>query len=106
MMILSPISHLSKVEKEGDLVSSELDGETIILDARSGQYYGLDGAAGRVWSLIQETTTVREVYNRIASESDIEPDLSRADINTVVQNLVNEGLVLLNTSSPETSQEV
>lgn len=105
MMILSPISHLSNVEKKGDLASPELDGETIILDARSGQYYGLDREAGRVWSLIQESTTVLELFNRIASETNIEPEISQTGIIKLVQQLFDEGLIMLSTSSQEALEQ-
>lgn len=76
-----------------DQVSSDLGGEVAILDLRGGTYYGLDAVGARIWSLIQEPRTIEEIRDILVSEYEVESDRCESDLITLVQRLVEEGLV-------------
>ncbi len=90
----SEISEHSIVMVSKDQVSSDLgEGETAILDLRSGTYYGLDAVGARIWNLIQEPKTIGEIRNVLASEYDVEPKRCERDLLALLQRLADEGLV-------------
>ncbi|MEI7827551.1 MAG: PqqD family peptide modification chaperone [Euryarchaeota archaeon] len=51
--------------------SADLGGETAILNLKNGVYYGLDPVGARIWNLIQEPRTVREVREMLLKEYDV-----------------------------------
>ncbi len=87
------ISSGSGVVASGDQVSSDLGGEVAILDLKAGTYYGLDEVGNRVWTLIQEPTSVKEVRDVLLSEYEVEPERCERDLISLLQRLADEGLV-------------
>ena len=83
----------SSVVAAGDQVSSDLGGEVAILHLKAGTYYGLDAVGARVWSLIQEPRTVREVRDVLVSEYEVALDRCESDLVTLLQRLADEGLI-------------
>jgi hypothetical protein len=75
-----------------DQVSSDLDGETIVLNLASGQYFGLEGVGGDVWELLQKPTTIQAVCAEIQQRYTVEPQACEADVTTLVVELLHEGL--------------
>ncbi|KPL12125.1 thymidylate synthase [candidate division BRC1 bacterium SM23_51] len=87
------ISTQSTVVAARDQVSSNLDGEAAILNLKNGVYYGLDPVGARIWSLIQEPTTVAELRDAIVEEYEVEPDRCERDLLALLRDLAAEGLI-------------
>ena len=76
-----------------DQVSNDLDGETIILNMKTGQYYGVAAVEARIWDYLQSPVTVPEIKEKILSMYDVEPDRCKKDILGFLQDLADEGLI-------------
>ena len=61
-------------------ISCQLAGESVILHLEEGVYYGLNEVASRVWELIQQPRTVRDVRDALVSEYEIEEALCTQDL--------------------------
>ena len=75
--------------------SSDLMGETVILELESGVYYGLNETGTLIWNLIDKSKTLEEIREIILSEYDIEPELCNKYILKFVRNLADKGLVTI-----------
>jgi len=75
-----------------DQVSSDLNGETIILNLASGQYFGLEGVGNDVWELLQKPTTIQAICAEIQERYDVEAQACAADVTTLIAELLDEGL--------------
>ena len=80
-------------------VSSDLAGETSILNIMSGVYYSLDSIGSRIWSMMQEPRAVAEIQNAIASEYDVEPERCSRDVVVLLEELHAQGLIEVRESS-------
>ena len=87
------------VATEGQ-VSSDLGDEVAILDFRAGMYYGLDSVGARVWNLIQEPRTTREIRDILTSEYEVDPFRCERDLVALLQRLVDEGLIEASYEAP------
>jgi hypothetical protein len=87
------LSTSSSVVAAKDQVSSDLGGEVAILDLKAGTYYGLDTVGARIWGLIQEPRTVREIRDVLVSEYEVEPGRCESDLIALLQRLADEGLI-------------
>jgi hypothetical protein len=74
-------------------VSSDLAGEAVILDVKSGMYYGLNEVGASIWNLIQEPKTVSEIRDAIVAEYEIEPEVCDRDLKALLQQLEASGLI-------------
>jgi hypothetical protein len=87
------ISKRSTVVAVSDQVSADLGGDTVILELNRGIYFGLDPVGARIWSLIQEPTTVERIKDTIANEYDVEPPECLTDIIGLLEEMSVHGLV-------------
>ncbi len=87
------LSASSTVMVAQEQVSTDLGGEIAILHLKAGTYYGLDDVGARIWSLIQEPTTVEEIRDILVNEYEVEPGRCESDLIALLEKLTNEGLV-------------
>lgn len=76
-------------------VSSELGGDVVIMDVKSGTYLGLNSSGARIWNLVQQPRKVSEIRDVICKEYDVEPDRCEIDVLGLLQQLAAKGLVEL-----------
>lgn len=77
-------------------ISTELDGETVILDMESGVYSGLDGVATRLWELLETESTMATLVDHIVAEYDIDREACVADVRSFLSEMIDAGLVIVN----------
>jgi Coenzyme PQQ synthesis protein D (PqqD) len=82
-----------KVAKEQ--VACDLAGEAVILSLKSGQYFGLNEVGARVWNLIQEPKTVKEIRDTLLKEYDVESECCERELLALLQDLAAKGLVVV-----------
>lgn len=76
-----------------DQVYADIAGEVVILNLKSGMYYGLDPVGARIWELIQQPASVSQIRETLVTEYDVDPDLCERDLLVLLQRLSDAGLV-------------
>lgn len=76
-----------------DQVSSDLDGEAVILNLKTGIYHGLDTVGTRIWKLLQESKTVKDILDTLILEYEVELERCERDLLALLQKLADEGLI-------------
>ena len=99
MKDIKTISGLSRVLVTKDQVSCDLGGEEIILNLRSGRYFGLDAVGTRIWQLIQEPKTVNAVLDCLLEEYEVEPERCERDLVALLEQLADANLIELQNES-------
>ena len=74
-------------------VSSTLGEEAAILDTARGVYFGLNPVGARIWSLIQQPRTVRELCDSIVAEYEVTTARCEEDVLNLLAGLRDAGLV-------------
>lgn len=77
-----------------DVVCEELDGETVILNLRTGMYFALNGTATRVWKSIAACGDVADVCEAIAREYGEPLKKVEADVAALLSQLTARSLLL------------
>ena len=89
-MALSPTS---KIVAAPDQVSSELAGESVILNLKTGLYYGLNEVGAKIWETIQSPKTFPEICEAIIAEYDVPPEECTQDIEELLDDMIKAKLV-------------
>lgn len=87
------ISESSIVVTASDQVSSDLGGEAVILNMESGVYHGLNEVGARVWNLIEQPKTVKEIKDILVEEYEVEPQICQNDLFALLKDLQAAGLI-------------
>ena len=74
-------------------LSTQLSGEAVILGLRDSVYYGLAGAGGRIWELVQQPAVLRDVASQVSREFDVDETRATADLLALAQDLLARGLI-------------
>ena len=88
----------SPVSVAPDVLHQELGGETVLLNLTNESYFGLDEVGTRIWQVLAETSSPSEVVARLLAEYDVSPEQLRGDVERLVTQLAEAGLV--STSPP------
>jgi hypothetical protein len=83
----------SLVRRATDQIACDMGGETVILDLKSGTYYGLDVLGARVWSLIEQPASVVSIRDAIVADYDVDNATCERDILVFLQQMQEAGLV-------------
>ncbi len=60
------------VKRDSDQEFSMIDDEVVMLSLKNGEYYALNSVASRIWELIEERTSVREVVHQLQQEYEVD----------------------------------
>ena len=87
---------IQTIEISSEVLTQELDGETVILDLKSESYFGLDKVGTRIWQLLQEQKDIETITQIMLNEYDVEEKQLEEDIQNLLIQLNNVGIVALN----------
>jgi hypothetical protein len=75
-------------------VSFSVVGEdAFLLNAQTNKYYGLEKVGARLWELLNEGRQLRDGYQILLNEYEVEPAQLEQDILELLNHLTENGLV-------------
>ena len=83
----------SRVRVNDDVLFQELQGEAVLLNLKSGVYFGLDPVGTRIWQLFAEHEVLSEVAQAVVAEYDVAEDRCSEDLLKLVDDLEKQELV-------------
>lgn len=75
------------------VLSQKVLSETVLLDARRGEYFELNQTASRLLDLLRETGNLDRVIQLMADEYAVDESTLRRDMDEVVSKLLEHGLI-------------
>lgn len=84
-----------KVVIHADVFSQEVWEDTILLDLKSENYYGLGGVGTRVWLILKKKDNLQAVFDVLVDEYDVEEKQLKEDLQKLVTQLVAARIVIL-----------
>lgn len=91
----SSISFSNRVRVPDEVLISNLQEESVILNLNSERYFGLDDVGTRMLSVLAESHTIEAAYKRLLTEYDVDPQALRNDLTSLIENLLRQGLVAI-----------
>jgi hypothetical protein len=88
------ISFSDRVTVADDVLISNLQDESVILNLDSERYYGLDDVGTRFLSVLTTSESIEAAYDRLRDEYDVDPEVLRDDLLALVENLIAQGLLI------------
>jgi len=83
----------AKLTVPDDVLVSELDGHTVLLNLQSECYFGLDEIGTRMWGLLTSSDSIQDACNVLLTEYNVDADTLRRDVAELVNALGEKGLV-------------
>lgn len=81
------------VKAPEDVMSTQLDGEAVLMHVPKGVYFGLNEVAAFIWKLMAEPVSIGELCSAVEQEFDVPPRLCKSDILALMEQLGEKDLV-------------
>ena len=76
-----------------DAISTELDGETVILNIETGVYNGLDQVGTTIWNLLEKPISFRDLAEGIMSEYEVDEKRCSDDLCSFLSDMLQNKLI-------------
>jgi len=85
----------AKISRCNDLVDSQIDGETVMLDIESGKYFGLDQIATEIWSLLETPTSIACICKQLERDYKVSSEHCERDVLSFIREMKSKGLLII-----------
>lgn len=83
----------SIISAHPEQLSSELDGETILLQMSSGLYYGLNEIGAVIWEMIQTPQSFEAIQAKLLESYEVSAEVCEQEVTKLLGDLHEAGLV-------------
>lgn len=66
------ITSEQKIQRDDSFIEAPIDNEIVLMSIENGKYYGMDAIASRIWSLLEQPTTLNAIIDTLTTEYDVE----------------------------------
>ncbi|MGZ8287185.1 MAG: PqqD family protein [Allosphingosinicella sp.] len=87
------VSQDMRVERRGEMIETEVDGELVALHIDNGTCYGFNGTATRVWAMIEQPRLLSELTEELVREYDVDTATCETQLRELLDELAADGLV-------------
>jgi hypothetical protein len=89
---MTPLSLDNRVAPTDQVIIRELNGESVLLDLKSGVYFGLNGVGTRAWNLMTQGGSLRDVNVALTGEYDAPAAVIENELLRFAAELCDHGL--------------
>jgi hypothetical protein len=82
-----------KVVAAASQLSTEVQGETVILELDRGVYFSVSKVGDHIWHLLSEPRRIDDLVESVTDAFDVDDDTCRPDVLSFVSELMDAGLV-------------
>lgn len=83
----------SRITLSDEVLVQEIEGEAVLLDLKSEQYFGLDAVGVKLWRALEANPSLDAAHRALLEAYDVEAEQLAGDLVRLVESLANAGLV-------------
>lgn len=77
-----------------NVISTEVDGNTVLLDTKKSLYFSLDSLGKEIWTYLIEGKDIEQIRNQIYQSYEVDFDTVSKDVQNFCQALDSNGLII------------
>jgi len=93
------VSFTHNVKVKDDVLISELEQESVILNLASERYFGLDAMGTQILAALTKSKSIEDALQKLAEEYEVDESTLRQDLTTFIEQLVAQGLIEVSESN-------
>lgn len=92
---MSSITQKSTIQRNPELVSTDVDGEKVMMSVENGEYFGLDPVGSRIWELMENPIRIDHLVDLLLEEFDVSREQCELDTFEFLNELKEKKLLLI-----------
>jgi len=85
----------SLIQRNQEIVSSEIDGETVMMDTGFEKYFGMKAIATRIWQLAEHEISFQSLCETLTREYEVSLEQCHKDVLPFIQELDEQNMIHL-----------
>lgn len=85
----------SQISLSNEVLVQEIEGEAVLLDLKSEQYFGLDAIGVKLWRSLESGASLQRAHQELLSQYEVEPDVLADDLVSLLEALERAGLIVV-----------
>lgn len=95
LKVMGSINLNTTIKRNPEMVSTDVDGEKVMMSVESGEYFGLDPVGSRIWELIESPIKVCKLVEELLEEFEVTQSQCEADTFEFLAELQEKKLLLI-----------
>lgn len=83
----------TRIKRKNDVISSQIDGEAVMMSLENGEYYGLNETGSYIWDALEQETTIDELVTGLTAQYDVDETTCRDEVTRLIEELNTKGLI-------------
>ena len=83
----------SRVCRIQDVLDTEIDDQTVMMDIEQGSYFGLNETATQIWAMLAEPMVIGDLCNRLTEQFDVPREQCEQQVVAFLGSLLDRGLL-------------
>tara|TARA_B100001109_G_scaffold255669_1_gene259908 strand:+ start:7844 stop:8137 length:294 start_codon:yes stop_codon:yes gene_type:complete len=81
------------VKRSSDIISSEVDGEVVMMSVDQGMYFGMDSIGGEIWKKLEEPKSISALCKELSQEYNESYTTIEEDVVKFMHDLLQNNIV-------------
>ena len=84
----------SKFKAKDNVISTEMDGETVLMDVDRGVYYSFNEVGSLIWTRLGKATeSFNELCQAILDEYEVDKATCESDLKVILEKMLETGVI-------------
>jgi len=83
----------SLIQRDPEMIFSDMDGETVMMSIDNGEYYGLNQVGSTIWELLEKPITVKTMVSELMNKFNVSQKQCEEDVLLFLNTLYEKKLV-------------
>lgn len=92
------LENQSFLQRHPDMVFSRIDDEVVMMSIETGEYYGLNPVASRIWELLEKPHTFDRLLGLLMQEFNVGESACREDVQIFLEQMIQKRLIISNSN--------
>ncbi len=90
-MTMTTLTAATRLQRNPELLTAEMDGELVMMSVADGAYYGIGGVGPAIWALLAEPHSIDSLVHSICTTYAVDEAVCRGDVMAFADELVRNG---------------
>lgn len=84
-----------KICQSKEIDATDLNGDKVMMDLEKGKYFALNSIGSRIWDLIENKISIKEVINNLLEEYEVDKDTCEKTVGEFIDKMNKENLIVM-----------
>lgn len=89
------ITTKSTIRRNEEIDQAEIDREIVMMSIDTGEYYGLNSVASRIWEIIEKPLRTGDICDRLVREYQVTDEVCQKDVIDFLNHMAKSNIIFV-----------